>query len=153
MTSTAVLKAEAYKLRSLTSTPWLLGITTVVSLVLSGLAVRSPMEGEEPGISEVMVGPAFAQFLVMVFAARSATMEFRTGTIWQSRLAVPSWPRLLLGKAGVIATLAALMGILMGAGESPSRPSRRPTPMSCPPAGSNGVNSSPFLSHSPSWPC
>ncbi|MFJ8637028.1 hypothetical protein [Streptomyces sp. NPDC093568] len=116
MSSTAVLKAEAYKLRSLTSTPWLLGITALVSLTLSGLAVRSPMEGDEPGISEVLVGPAFAQFLIMVFASRSATMEFRTGTIWQSRLAVPSWTRLLLGKAGVIAALAALMGVLLGAG-------------------------------------
>lgn len=116
MTSTAVLKAEAYKLRSLSSTPWLLGITAVVSLALSGLAVRSPLEGDESGISEVMVGPAFAQFLIMVFAVRSVTMEFRTGTIWQSRLAVPSWARLLLGKAGVIAALAALMGVLLAAG-------------------------------------
>jgi ABC-2 type transport system permease protein len=116
MTSTAVLKSEAYKLRSLNSTPWLLGITALVSLTLSGLAVRSPLEGEEPGLSEVLVGPAFAQFLIMVFASRSATMEFRTGTIWQSRLAVPSWTRLLLGKAGVIAVLAALMGALLGAG-------------------------------------
>lgn len=153
MTSTAVLKSEAYKLRSLNSTPWLLGITALVSLTLSGLAVRSPMEGEEPGLSEVLVGPAFAQFLIMVFASRSATMEFRTGTIWQSRLAVPSWTRLLLGKAGVIAALAALMGVVLGAGEPRSRPSWRPMPMSCPRVGSNGVNSSPFPSRSPSWPC
>ncbi|MEU8991008.1 hypothetical protein AB0C98_32175 [Streptomyces sp. NPDC048558] len=116
MTSAAVLKAEAYKLRSLNSTPWLLGITALVSLTLSGLAVGSPLEGEKPDLSTVLVGPAFAQFLIMVFASRSATMEFRTGTIWQSRLAVPSWTRLLLCKAGVIAALAALMGVLLGAG-------------------------------------
>ena len=39
MTSTAVLKAEAYKLRSLSSTPWLLGIAALVSLALVTVAM------------------------------------------------------------------------------------------------------------------
>lgn len=125
MTSTAVLKAEAYKLRSLNSTAWLLGITALVSLTLSGVAVRSPMEGEVAGLSEVLVGPAFAQFLIMVFASRSATMEFRTGTIWQSRLAVPSWTRLLLGKAGVIFPGRALPGLRLCGGRDGGAAGRR----------------------------
>ncbi|GAP52986.1 ABC transporter permease [Streptomyces azureus] len=114
--TTAVLRTEVDKLRSLASTWWFLGITAAVSLALSGFGVRETAEGQEPGIADVLTGPAFAQLLIMVFAARSATMEFRTGTIWASRLAVPSWYRLLTGKAAVVAGLAALAGAVLMAG-------------------------------------
>jgi ABC-2 type transport system permease protein len=132
--NTAVLRTEVDKLRSLASTWWLLGIMAVVSLALSGFGVRETAEGQEPGIADVLTGPAFAQLLIMVFAARSATMEFRTGTIWASRLAVPSWPRLLTGKAAVVAGLAARAGTVLVAGglavAAPAEPAAHLTPSS-----------------------
>ncbi|MFB7928837.1 hypothetical protein ACFC4C_06975 [Streptomyces sp. NPDC056039] len=112
----SVLKAEATKLRSLTSTWTFLTIAAVVSLLFSVFAVDHPTYTEEPGISDAMAGPGLGQLLLTLLAARSATQEFRTGTIWASYLAVPSWPRLLTGKAAVAALLAALAGAVLVAG-------------------------------------
>lgn len=104
------------KLRSLASTWWFLGCTAILSLMLSGFAVRDPLEGQQPGIVEAMVGPSFAQILTTLLGARLITQEFRSGTIWMSGLAVPSWSKLLAGKAVVTALVAALTGALLVAG-------------------------------------
>ncbi|MFJ2112960.1 MULTISPECIES: hypothetical protein [unclassified Streptomyces] len=108
--STNILKAEAIKLRSLASTWWFLGIAAVVSLLFSAFAVTQPVDTDTSGIAEAMAGPGLGQLLLTLLAARSATQEFRTGTIWASHLAIPSWPKLLIGKAAVAALLTALAG-------------------------------------------
>ncbi len=114
--SLALARAETAKLRSLASTWWFLGATVAVSLVFSALGRLMADEGARPGIAEAMTGPAFGQILITVLAARAATQEFATGTIWASYLAVPSWRRLLCAKAAVLAALACVAGAVLALG-------------------------------------
>ncbi|MGX2993329.1 hypothetical protein JNUCC64_03390 [Streptomyces sp. JNUCC 64] len=113
----AVLASEIAKLRTLRSTWFLLAVTVALSLVVTALVVRSPGHDRLPGVTDVMTGPTAAQVLVTLLGARAVTDELRTGTIWASYLAVPSWRRILAGKAVVVAALALVTGaVLVAAG-------------------------------------
>lgn len=113
--NTSVLRAELVKLRTLRSTWWFLGVIAALAIAVSGLAVHSPGKGRAPGLEEALYGPAFTQLLIPLLGVRSVSQDLRTGTIWSSFLAVPSWNRLLIGKATVVALVAAAAGLLVEA--------------------------------------
>jgi len=107
------LRAEAIKLRTIRSTWWFLAVTAVVSLSFSGLGVTAVEQGQEPGLTQALTGPAFGQLLLMLFAARSATQEYQTGTVWASYLACPDWRRLIGAKAAVAASVSSAAGAVL----------------------------------------
>ncbi|MER5529459.1 hypothetical protein ABT075_33555 [Streptomyces sp. NPDC002677] len=112
----AGVRAEFVKLRTLSSTWRFLAVTAVVSLAFSGIGVGVTESGQRPGLVDAMTGPAFGQSLMMLLAARTATQEFRTGTIWASYLAVPDWRRLIGAKAVTAVVGSVAVGAVLCAG-------------------------------------
>jgi ABC-2 type transport system permease protein len=116
----SVLAAERIKLLS-TRSPWWTGaaaIAVVVGLTaliasFSGSAAAAGAEGV-PAVP----GPIVAQVLqtglvvVLVMAALSVTTEYRFGTVRSTFQAVPRRPVALVAKAVVVATAAAVVGLV-----------------------------------------
>jgi ABC-2 type transport system permease protein len=119
----ALVHAEALKLRSTRTTPWLLLAT--LGLVPLTVAVTVPKAGDnnaplsldDPGLLASVVGNSFGvpQVLVVLLAGLAFTQEFRYGTVTSTYLGEPRRTRILVAKwlslaaacvAVTIATLA-----------------------------------------------
>ena len=114
----SVITVERIKLSSTRSPWWCMIVAAVLSVGLSALFL-----GLQPGdqkvhatITETQGGAQLSQMVMMVMAALAITTEYRFGTIRTSFQAVPQRAALILGKTFVVATLAALVGLVASFG-------------------------------------
>jgi ABC-2 type transport system permease protein len=114
--------AEWTKLRTLTSTGWLLLATVAVTAAV-GLAVTAsldythcgqPCTLDTPKLS--LAGVRLGQIAIVTLAVLTATAEYSTRTIQPTLLAVPRRFPVVLAKLGILAVLGAGAGILGVAG-------------------------------------
>ncbi|TCN39136.1 ABC-2 type transport system permease protein [Kribbella orskensis] len=110
----SLITVERIKLFSTRSPWWCMIVAAVLSIGLAALAT-----GFASGPDELRVTPAMTQFgvglgqmVIMVMAALAVTTEYRFGTIRTSFQAVPQRVALLLNKTIVVATLAAVVGLV-----------------------------------------
>lgn len=110
----SLITVERIKLFSTRSPWWCMIVAAVLSIGLAALAT-----GFASGPDELRVTPAMTQFgvglgqmVIMVMAALAVTTEYRFGTIRTSFQAVPQRAALLLNKTIVVATLAAVVGLV-----------------------------------------
>jgi ABC-2 type transport system permease protein len=116
-----VVRSEATKLRSLTSTVWSVLATAGMAVGTAGLVAQSP--NVEPGstldatttMSVSVAGFMFGQVAICVVGALAITGEYARDAIRTSLVAVPGRGRLLVGKAIAVAGLALVAGIVIGA--------------------------------------
>lgn len=126
---TDLLTAEWIKVRSLRSTPWLLGAVTLTVLVTAALAAWSDYQ-DVPGLDAsarrdrvFALGDAFPAegYLVLMLAAGSVGAivvvgEYGSGLIRTTTAAVPARRALMLAKATVTALLWTGVGLLCALG-------------------------------------
>ncbi|GAA2304079.1 ABC transporter permease [Streptomyces kunmingensis] len=126
---TDLLAAEWIKIRSLRSTPWIIGCVTLTVLVTAALAAWSDYQ-DIPGLSADVrrdhpfsLGDAFPAegYLVLMLAAGSVgaivvVSEYGSGLIRTTTAAVPARRALMLAKASVTALLWSGVGLLCALG-------------------------------------
>jgi ABC-2 type transport system permease protein len=115
----ALVHAEALKLRSTQTTPWLL----LASLAMVGLtiSVTVPKAGDEnaalslddPGLLAGVVGTSFGvpQVLIVLLGGMAFTQEFRYGTVTSTYLGEPRRTRILVAKMLSLAAASAAITI------------------------------------------
>lgn len=118
-----VLHGEWTKIRSVPSTLWTLLAAAVLGVGLSALFAGLAAHAYKTGNHSVRVnwdpaststsGLAVAQLAIGVLGALVISSEYSTGAIRSSLAAVPRRGRFLAAKAGVIATIAFLIGEFM----------------------------------------
>jgi ABC-type transport system involved in multi-copper enzyme maturation permease subunit len=118
-----VMGGEWIKLRSLRSTKWTLGVTALLVLGFSTLAVqlyagryshlsasdRADLH-KDPISLVLQPGMAWGVIAVCVLAALTVTSEYSTGAIRSVMLAVPARRPVILAKAAVIALVTFALG-------------------------------------------
>lgn len=116
------IHAEWTKLRTLSSTTWLLVTTIVATVAVSAAGVlsvdTSHCAGEcfEDTVRLSLGGVRVGQTVIVVLAVLAISGEYATGTIGPSLAAVPSRVSLLAAKAAVVAMVSAAAGFAGVAG-------------------------------------
>ena len=122
-TLSPVWTSEWIKLRSVRSTWWAVGgalLAMAVAAALAGTDTANELAAEKrpPGsatyTSIAISGVNFVQFIVPVPAMLLITSEYATRSITFSLQCVPARTRLLLGKAGIVASFGFVVGTLLG---------------------------------------
>jgi ABC-2 type transport system permease protein len=122
-TLSPVWTSEWIKLRSVRSTWWAVGgalLVMAVAAALGGTDTANELAAEKgpPGsatyTSIAISGVNFVQFIVPVPAMLLITSEYATRSITFSLQCVPARTRLLLGKAGIVASFGFVVGTLLG---------------------------------------
>lgn len=114
--------AEWTKLRTLSSTGWLLTATVVGTIAVSTATLLATDTGHcaqqcyEDTVKLSLSGVRFGQAVVVVLAVLAVSGEYATGTIGPTLAATPRRPPVLAAKAVVIATVVAVAGLLAVAG-------------------------------------
>jgi ABC-2 type transport system permease protein len=110
----SVIAVERIKLFSTRSPWWCMIVAAVLSIGLAALATGFASGPEEAQVTPAMTqfGVGLGQMVIMVMAALAVTTEYRFGTIRTSFQAVPQRMALLLNKTIVVATLAAVVGLV-----------------------------------------
>ncbi|WP_267912984.1 ABC transporter permease [Streptomyces sp. N35] len=114
------VRSEWTKLRTLTSTWWLLIAIVVCTVGVGALTTGAVSVGDclerrtcdEDTVKLSLTGVWVGQAAMAVFGVLVITAEYGTGTIRTALAAVPSRLRLLAAKAVVVAGLAALVGVV-----------------------------------------
>jgi ABC-2 type transport system permease protein len=116
------IRAEWTKLRTLSSTGWLM-LLAVLSTVGLGLAITGSLDYthcDPPCTVDTtklsLAGIRLGQVVILVLAVLAATAEYSTRTIQTTLTAVPRRTLVVLGKLVVLATLAVTVGIVAVAG-------------------------------------
>jgi ABC-2 type transport system permease protein len=114
----SVIAVERIKLFSTRSPWWCMIISAVLTIGLAALSTAFLNATEEQDATLFMTqgGAQLSQMVMMVMAALAVTTEYRFGTIRTSFQAVPQRASLLLGKATVVAVLAAIVGLVASFG-------------------------------------
>jgi ABC-2 type transport system permease protein len=109
-----LITVERIKLFSTRSPWWCMIVAAVLSIGLAALATGFASGPEEAQVTPAMTqfGVGLGQMVIMVMAALAVTTEYRFGTIRTSFQAVPQRMALLLNKTIVVATLAAVVGLV-----------------------------------------
>jgi ABC-2 type transport system permease protein len=113
-----VIAVERIKLFSTRSPWWCMIVAAVLAIGLAALATGF-LKGADEQRATILItqgGAQLSQMVMMVMAALAVTTEYRFGTIRTSFQAVPQRTTLLLGKTAVIATLAAVVGLITAFG-------------------------------------
>ena len=122
-TLSPVWTSEWIKLRSVRSTWWAVGgalLAIAVAAALGGtdaaneLAAETGPPGSATYTSAAISGVNFVQFIIPVPAMLMITSEYATRSITFSLQCVPARTRLLLGKAGIVASFGFVVGTLLG---------------------------------------
>jgi ABC-type transport system involved in multi-copper enzyme maturation permease subunit len=113
----ALVRAEALKLRSTRTTPWLL-LGTLAMMALTVWATisdagsdNSPVPLDDPGLLAGTVGTGLLipQVLVVLFGVLASTQEFRYGTATSTYLVEPRRARVLVAKWLAMAVASAVI--------------------------------------------
>jgi ABC-2 type transport system permease protein len=114
----SVIAVERIKLFSTRSPWWCMIVAAVLAIGLAALATGFLNGANEQQATILMTqgGAQLSQMVMMVMAALAVTTEYRFGTIRTSFQAVPQRTTLLLGKTAVVATLAAVVGLITAFG-------------------------------------
>ena len=114
----SVIAVERIKLFSTRSPWWCMVVSALLSIGLSALILGTLSSEDKPHatILDTQVGAQLSLIVMMVMAALAITTEYRFGTIRTSFQAVPQRAALLLGKTGVVAGLAGLVGVIASFG-------------------------------------
>jgi ABC-2 type transport system permease protein len=114
------LRAEWTKLRTLTSTGWLLVGTVALTIAVSA-GVAATIHVSAAGVTQdptkvSLIGIDVGQVVIAVFAILAISEEYGTGMIRVSLSAMPRRLELIVAKAANVAGLALVTGILAVAG-------------------------------------
>lgn len=111
----SLVVAEGIKLGSTRSAWWYAILATLAAL---GLAVLSGVSAETSALTVVdtQLGAGFGVLFVMIMAVTAVTGEYRYGTISLTFQAIPNRTRAVLAKAGLLALIATLLGLVHGMG-------------------------------------
>ncbi|MFZ0090153.1 MAG: ABC transporter permease [Solirubrobacteraceae bacterium] len=118
---TDALHAEWTKLRTLTTTAWLLAgavaLTVAVSMAVAAATHQSPGSGGGQDPTKLaLVGIALGQVVIAVLAVLMISEEYATGMIRTTLTAMPRRLTLLAAKAANVAALTVAAGVLAVAG-------------------------------------
>jgi len=114
----SVITVERIKLFSTRSPWWCMVVAAVLTVGFAALTTGF-LKGAEEQRATIFItqpGAQLSQMVMMVMAALAVTTEYRFGTIRTSFQAVPQRAALLLGKTGVVAFLAAVVGLVASFG-------------------------------------
>ncbi|WP_430331743.1 ABC transporter permease [Rhodococcus sp. ACT016] len=118
----SVLNAERIKLTSTKSPMWCSLAAVVVSVGLAavmGAAHRSALSSGRDSMEKFTAASTelgalqLGSMLVMIMAALAVTTEYRFGVIRTTFQAIPSRPRVIAGKALLLALLAGALGVVI----------------------------------------
>lgn len=108
-----LIAAERIKLVSTRSPWWCAGLAILASVGLSALiAVATADDGQIGTVASTQFGYILGMAVVMVMATLAVTTEYSVGTIRTTFMAVPRRGPALVAKAVVVATLAAIIGLI-----------------------------------------
>ncbi|GIG70103.1 ABC transporter permease subunit [Phytomonospora endophytica] len=115
-----VMRSEWTKLRTLSSTGWLLAGAVLATIAVSVTGVLSvdtshcptPAECFEDTVRLSLGGIRFGQVVVVILAVLAVSGEYATGTIRATLTANPRRLTVLAGKAAVLAATVAAAGVL-----------------------------------------
>ncbi|MEH0927053.1 ABC transporter permease [Micromonospora sp. CPCC 205558] len=120
MNTMHAIRAEWTKLRTVTSTPWLLfaavaitvGISATVTATASNRLCPTPSTclDDLPKLS--LTGAQYGQTLIVVLAVLVMSEEYTTGTIGVSLAAIPRRWQLYLSKAAIVTAMVIIVGSL-----------------------------------------
>ncbi|MFC5185195.1 ABC transporter permease [Actinomadura harenae] len=115
---TRELHAEWTKLRTLSSTAWLLLATCALTVLVGTLVSTavSASDGPQDLPKLVLGGIQYGQATMVVLACLTVCAEYGTGTIGPTLVAMPRRLRVFAAKAVVVSVLAAVCGVLGVAG-------------------------------------
>ena len=111
-----LLAVERIKLFTTRSPWWCALVTLVLTIGFTALIVGNSTAEVPATVASTQFGYAFGMAVIMVLAALSVTTEYRFGTIRTTFQAVPNRTAALIAKAGVVATLALVIGELSAFG-------------------------------------
>ncbi|MFI6678467.1 ABC transporter permease [Kribbella sp. NPDC050470] len=112
----SLITVERIKLFSTRSPWWCMIVAAVLSIGLAALATGLAPDDAEVTPAMSQFGVNLGQMVIIVMAALAVTTEYRFGTIRTSFQAVPQRTALLLNKTVVVATLAAVVGLVASVG-------------------------------------